>query len=54
MNTFFLKFKELGEVISLSQFIYTLLHIQSNLCVSFVMKLVANSIDSIFQGYHLF
>lgn len=40
---------ELGEVISLSQFVYTLLHSQSSNCVQFMLKLIANSVDSIFQ-----
>lgn len=42
--------KELGEVISLAQFVYTLLHIQSSLCVNYILNLTVNSIDSIFQS----
>ena len=36
-------------MISLSQFVYTLLHSQSSSCVNFMLKLLANSVDSIFQ-----
>ena len=42
-------FKELGEVISLSQFVFTLLHSQSSFCVNFMLNLIANSVDSIYQ-----
>ena len=40
---------ELGEVISLSQFVYTLLHAQGNLCVHYILNLMANSVDCVFQ-----
>ena len=40
---------ELGEVISLSQFVYTLLHTQGTLCVNYILNLMANSIDCVFQ-----
>ena len=40
---------ELGEVISLAQFINTLLHTQSNLCVNYILNLIANSVDCVFQ-----
>lgn len=40
---------ELGEVISLSQFVYTLLHTQGNLCVNYILNIIANSVDCVFQ-----
>ncbi len=40
---------ELGEVVSLSQFIYTLLHSQASSCVNYMLNLIANSVDCIYQ-----
>jgi hypothetical protein len=46
--------QELGEVVSLSQFVFTLLHTQSSLCVNYVLNLIANSVDSVFQSKNRF
>jgi hypothetical protein len=45
---------ELGEVISLSKFVFTLLHTRSSMCVNYILNLIANSVDFVFQSKLIF